>query len=133
MRAAPNPTIARCLGLAALVTVAAPGWSAPPPGHPTPSRAAPVAGLLPAGEASRLAHEGTVLDAIDADQYTYLEVLEGGRSRWIAAPRLSVSKGATIRFHDGIVMSNFYSRKLQRRFETLMFVNRVAVTDPGND
>lgn len=89
-------------------------------------------GLPPERPAAELAREGKVLEAIDANQYTYLEVLEGERSRWIAAPRLSVARGATIRFDDGVVMTNFYSRKLKRTFETLMFVNRVAVTSPGN-
>lgn len=125
-------TGARCLALLALLAGAAPSWGAPPPGHPTPAEAAPLLGLPPQQPEAELSREGTVLEAIDANQYTYLEVLEGERSRWIAAPRLAVAKGAVIRFDNGIVMSNFYSRKLQRTFETLMFVNRVVVKSPGN-
>ncbi|HEX9180015.1 MAG TPA: hypothetical protein VF859_06455 [Burkholderiales bacterium] len=109
-----------------LLIAATPALSQPPPGHPTPEQAAPYLGLPPAGPAAELSERGVVLEAIDANQYTYIEVLQGERSRWIAAPRVALAKGAVIRFDEGRMMTNFYSRKLRRTFETLMFVNRVV-------
>ena len=112
-----------------LLVAAAPAGAEPPPGHPTPEQAAPWLGLPPAGPAAELSQQGVVLEAIDANQYTYIEVLQGERSRWIAAPRVAVEKGTVIRFDAGRVMTNFYSRKLRRTFETVLFVNRAVPAD----
>jgi hypothetical protein len=54
-------------------------------------------------------------------------------SRWIAAPLIAVSPGARIGYDDGRLMAGFYSRKLKLSFESITFVNRVAVLAPAPD
>lgn len=121
----------RLAGAAALAVALAAGARAePPPGHPTPGQAGRLLGLPGAPAAAALPYTATVLTAIDANQYTYLEVLEEGRSRWIAAPRIAARPGATVRFGDGRLMTGFYSRKLGRLFETLTFVPPVVIDAP---
>lgn len=124
-----RPGLAQLI-VAGVLSAAAGAWAEPPPGHPTPGQAGALLGVPQDQSSSALPYRGTVLTAIDSNQYTYIEVLEGERSRWIAAPRIAVVPGATIRFGDGRLMSNFFSRKHQRLFETLTFVPPVVLEPP---
>ena len=109
--------------------------AAPPPGHPSPadayrmmqSEAAP-----PASSQAAVSHVAAVIQALEANEYTYAEVREDGRTQWVAAPRTTVSGGDTIRFDDGAVMTDFYSKRLQRSFPAVMFVSEIAVVPSGN-
>lgn len=97
----------------------------PPPGHPSPADAMqlmqPNAPAAPAAE-----YTGVVLDAIDANEFTYIETDVGGRVFWIATARLSTRRGELIRFEEGVTMNNFHSRLLDRTFPSVMFVRRVS-------
>ena len=53
-----------------------------------------------------------------------LLVLEYG----LAASTVAVKKGDVIRFDDGVVMTSFHSKSLNRTFPSITFVNRVVVT-----
>ena len=104
--------------------------AAPPPGHPTPAQAREL--LMPDKPAapSELPNQGKVLSSIDANEFTYIEVArdDGGRE-WIAAPKMALKAGSTIRYEAGSVMTNFYSKLLQRSFSSVMFVGHVAVVE----
>ncbi|MFC5302802.1 hypothetical protein [Azospira restricta] len=119
--------IARAAALLLAIALAAPARAEPPPGHPSPAKAVELLAPQAAPAASELPHRGTVLSAINVNEYTYLEVAADGGSRWLAAPRLDVAAGATIRYADGATMANFYSKVLQRTFPSLTFVRHVAV------
>ncbi len=47
----------------------------------------------------------------------------------MAAASTPVKKGDVIQFDQGMVMNNFYSKTLKRNFPSVIFVNRMAVTD----
>lgn len=101
--------------------------AAPPPGHPSTDRAAELMGL-PAE--STLRHQGRVLQALDSNDYTYLEVVTpAGERLWLAAPRLDVAPEAVIRFGEGVAMNDFYSKRLKRTFPRVLFVSGVAVSN----
>lgn len=74
-----------------------------------------------------LTQQGTVLSSIDVPSYTYIEVRQGKAVRWLAAATVKVNKGDTIRFDDGMVMTNHVSKTLNRTFSNITFVNRVEV------
>ncbi len=95
-----------------------------PPGHPPidTKKQAPGATQVP------LAQKGTVLSVIDVPQYTYLEVTQNRKTRWIAGPTVAAKKGDVIRFDDGMVMNNFHSKTLNRDFPAISFVNQVVIT-----
>lgn len=99
--------------------------SAPPPGHPSPAKAADMMNLPKDGE---MTQKGKVVSSINANEYTYIEVAQNGKTIWIAAPLVQVKKDNVIRFEDGAVMSNFRSKLLNRTFPSVMFVNQVVVT-----
>lgn len=101
--------------------------AAPPPGHPSPEQARDM--LMPdkPPAAAELPNQGKVVSSIDANDFTYIEVDRGGRTEWIAAPRMALKAGSTIRYEDGSVMTDFYSKLLKRNFPSVMFVGHVAV------
>lgn len=104
--------------------------AAPPPGHPSPAQARDM--LMPdkPPPPGELPNQGKVLTSIDANEFTYIEVArdDGGRE-WIAAPKMALKAGSTIRYEAGSVMTNFYSKLLQRSFSSVMFVGHVAVVE----
>ena len=77
---------------------------------------------------AQLPQKGKVLSAIDVPQYTYLEVIQNKQTLWIAGPTVAAKKGDIIRFDDGMAMSNFHSKTLNRTFPSISFVNNVVVT-----
>ena len=97
---------------------------APPPGHPSTDDAAR---LLKLPEQPSFDFQGEVLQAIDSNAYTYIQVKVLDETIWLAAPRQALSKGQRIRFPSGTVMRNFYSRKLQTTFSSVMFVMSVDI------
>lgn len=74
-----------------------------------------------------LTQKAQVLDAINVTQYTYLEVKQDNNTRWIATTTSPAKKGDTIQFDDGMVMTNFYSKILNRTFPSITFVGRLVI------
>lgn len=105
-------------------------FAATPPGHPSAAAAAEM--LQPAAQNipdSQLPQKGKVLSFINTDQYTYIEASQANakESVWLASTTVAVKKGDQIRFDDGFVMTNFYSKTLKRTFPKVLFVSRVVV------
>lgn len=69
---------------------------------------------------------GTVAEAIDSGGYIYLK-LEGGT--WIAANSFVVSKGDEIQYTNGMEMNGFYSKSLDRTFDSILFVSSAGLVD----
>lgn len=102
----------------------------PPPGHPGAVQAIDALGVPPSTRSdAELPHSGVVLSAVDANSFTYLEVRddESGRPRWLAVPRHSFRPGDRVRYDEGGRMNNFFSRKLNTTFESILFVRRIIV------
>jgi hypothetical protein len=95
-----------------------------PPGHPG---VATNAGAKGAPEA-QLPQKAKVLSTIAAAPYVYIEVSQNKKTLWLAANALPVKKGDVIRFDNGMVMTNFHSKTLNRTFPSVVFVNTVVVT-----
>lgn len=86
-----------------------------------------AAGRMYVAANNQMPHKGKVLSSIDVSIYTYIEVSEGGKTIWLAAPTTDVKKGDMIGYDDGAVMTNFFSKSLNRTFETVTFVGKVVV------
>ena len=113
--------------IVALTVFSASAIAAPSSGQPSSEMklaAAPAA--QPAGE--QLPRKGKVVSSVDASIYTYIELSENGKNVWIAAPTVKVKKGDMVRFADGAVMSNFFSKSLNRTFESVIFVGKAVVS-----
>jgi hypothetical protein len=77
---------------------------------------------------AQLPQKAKVLSTIDVPQYTYLEVSQNNKTTWLAAPTVAVKKGDVVRFDNGMTMTNFHSKSLNRTFPSILFVNTVVVT-----
>lgn len=108
---------AMALILFSSVTCAAP--AAEGTAHPAMPNA-PTAASLP--------NQGKVVSVIDASIYTYIEVAQGDKTIWLAAPAVALKKDDNIRFSDGMEMKDFHSKTLDRTFPSIIFVN-AAVLD----
>jgi uncharacterized protein YdeI (BOF family) len=85
-----------------------------PPGH---SREIPAD--------TQLVNNGTVLEVIDTDTYTYLQVTTEKGPLWLAVYKTKVAKGATVKYSNGVAMSGFYSKSLNRNFDVIVFVDTI--------
>jgi hypothetical protein len=70
---------------------------------------------------------GVVQEVLQANAYTYLKLKEKDRDYWIAVTKREIKAGETVSFAGGLEMKNFESKDLQRTFETIYFVDRIAV------
>jgi len=76
---------------------------------------------------TQLPNQGVVASTIDTGMYTYIEVSQGDKTVWIAATTMEAKKGDKIGFDDGAVMTNFFSKTLNRTFPQVIFVGKAAV------
>ncbi len=95
-----------------------------PAGHPPVNMNSPAKSLSP----TALAQKAKVIEVINVPQYTYLEVSQNNQSRWIAGPSVDVKKDDVIAFNDGAMMTDFYSKTLDRTFPSIAFVNQVVLS-----
>ncbi|MEO5661424.1 MAG: hypothetical protein ABIQ90_16760 [Polaromonas sp.] len=119
--------IAALLVLSAFLTSAA-AIAAPPPGHPSTDEAAKILKLPKGISDANLPKKGKVLSTINANEYTYIEVVEDKKTIWLASPLVSLKKNNVIRYDDGTEMTDFHSKMLNRTFPSVIFVNRVVVS-----
>ncbi len=75
-----------------------------------------------------IAAEGKVVSSINTKSYTYVEVFQKGQNIWLASPLVKVKSGNLVRFDEGTMMHNFYSKTLNRTFPSVLFVQQVIVT-----
>jgi hypothetical protein len=94
--------------------------AAPQEPRATPQRADP-------GSASTT---GTVTETMDANQYTYLEVDIGEQRIWAAGPSTQVAVGDTVFLPPGVLMVDFFSNQLDRKFDRIYLVHTMRV-EPG--
>lgn len=70
---------------------------------------------------------GKVAETMDSGGYTYARVTqEGGASIWVAAPVTPLKVGDIVSFQSGMVMKDFESPTLHRKFDSLVFSSGVA-------
>jgi hypothetical protein len=91
-----------------------------PPNHPATQGAQ-------AGANKNLTNKGKVVSAIDTGMYTYMELSSGKETMWIAVTAMPVKKGDTVAYDQGAIMTNFYSKTLNRTFPQVMFVGKASV------
>lgn len=75
-------------------------------------------------------HAVIVKDVLQVSEYTYLLVVEDGRDKWLAAPSVEVEKGKTYYFKNGMEMTNFESKELNKTFEKIYFIDKISL-DPS--
>lgn len=95
-----------------------------PSGHP----AVPAKMEGKAAPDAQLPQKAKVLSTVEAKPYTYIEVTQNKKTLWLAANAIPLKKGDVIRYDNGMEMTNFHSKTLNRTFPSVLFVNSVVVT-----
>ena len=95
-------------------------FGADQPVHPAKNQAPPAA---------EAGFTGTVVETMNAGQYTYVLVDTGKEKIWAAAPQFSVKTGDKVAVPSGIAMRDYFSKTLNRTFETVYFVGEIGT--PG--
>ncbi len=65
--------------------------------------------------------QGKVLETMNANGYTYLQIDSPQGAAWVAIPETKVSVGEEVSSAPGMVMHNFTSKTLNRTFESIVF------------
>lgn len=90
--------------------------SAPPAAKP----AAPGASATPASPSAG-ALVGTIVERLDAPNYTYLRLKGATEDTWAAVPTTQVAVGTRVSITNPMPMQNFESKTLGRTFQLVMF------------
>ena len=64
---------------------------------------------------------GKVLEVRQVDNFTYLRLKTKDGETWAATTRTPVEKGADVRLENTVVMTNFESKSLKMKFDTIVF------------
>jgi hypothetical protein len=112
------------LSLMALVVLAGcakqPATPATKPANPAEAPAA--SGVVPAAPPSALVSvSGTVLETMDASDYTYMRLKTPGGEIWTAVNKTKVATGDAVTVANAMTMDGFQSRTLNRTFDKILF------------
>ena len=113
------------LGMATTTLVIRASVAQPMAGHPHAAAA-----HAPSADASGdtvAGITGKVVETMNAGSYTYVQVDDGSKKIWVAAPQFAVAVGDRVVVPDGMAMRDFYSKTLGRTFDLVSFVSGVQV------
>lgn len=94
---------------------------------------APVSGAPSAHSSGGAAAEsagsttGKVVETMNSGGYTYVQVDDGSKKIWAAAPQLTVAVGDRVIVPAGMPMRDFTSKTLNRTFDVVYFVPSIQV------
>ncbi|MDB1124979.1 hypothetical protein [Vibrio algarum] len=70
--------------------------------------------------------KGTVVEAMNSGGYAYVLVELESEHRWFAGPSAQINVGDVVSFNEeGIAMTEFHSKSLNRDFDVIYFVNAI--------
>ena len=89
---------------------------------PAASAPASASGVVPAAPAPQMITvSGTILETMDASEYTYMRLKTASGEVWAAVNKTKVSKGDTVTVANAMVMDGFQSKTLNRTFDHILF------------
>lgn len=80
-----------------------------------------------AANAANGSQSGKVKSVTNSGEYNYLEVVQNGKTVWIATVANPAKVGDNVRWENGPVMKNFTARSLNKTFDEIIFADAVAV------
>ncbi len=89
---------------------------------PAASAPASASGVVPAAPAPQMVTvSGTVLETMDASEYTYMRLKTASGETWAAVNKTKVAKGDAVTVTNAMVMDGFQSKTLNRTFDHILF------------
>lgn len=104
------------VGLFCLLVSFSPGESTAMPGVSSPSGEKVIS--------------GTIKETMNASGYTYMLVTTDGKDAWVAIPETQVKLGAAVNYFEGMEMTSFSSKTLNRTFDSIIFSSGLASDAP---
>jgi hypothetical protein len=74
---------------------------------------------------------GKVAETMDSGGYTYINLDQGGRKKWVAIPLTEVKVGQQVTLQPGVEMGNFTSKTLKRTFDNIIFSGGLVSNSSG--
>ncbi len=74
---------------------------------------------------------GKVVEAINGDGYTFIQLDTGTEKLWAAAAEFPVRVGEMVTVPEGTTMTSYHCKPLNRDFETVLFVDSITVGGPA--
>jgi len=71
-------------------------------------------------------HKIKVAEHMNAAGYTYIKADDNGKQYWIAVREMPVEKGDVFYFSKAIEMKNFTSKTLNKKFDSILFVDDIS-------
>lgn len=68
-----------------------------------------------------------MVSSLKVESYTYVEVSHDNKTEWIVVDLMELQPGSQVKYEEGAVMDNFYSKFLNRTFPRVMFVSDFSV------
>ena len=110
-----------------------PAAAGTPPGHPAAAGAPaghPAAASADMNRAEiAVTKKAKVVSSIDTKGFTYIEIQDGNKKLWLAAPSVAVKSGNMISYADAPVQAKYHSPSLKRDFTNIILTTRVVVVD----
>lgn len=69
---------------------------------------------------------GKILETMNSGGYTYLQIDTGSSQPWVAIPQSQVKVGDEVSCNQGMVMTNFSSKTLNRSFDSIIFSSGIV-------
>lgn len=69
---------------------------------------------------------GKILETMNSGGYTYLQIDTGSSQPWVAIPQSQVKVGDEVSCNQGMVMTNFSSKTLNRTFDSIIFSSGIV-------
>jgi hypothetical protein len=95
------------------------------PAHPSKT---PPAAKSSQGESMLV---GKVAETMESGGYTYINLDQNGKKKWIAIPQTEVKVGQQVTLQPGIEMGSFTSKTLNRTFDNIIFSGGMVSTSAG--
>lgn len=78
-----------------------------------------------------LKNGGIATNVMHSGGYTYVEIINQGKSIWLAGSQTSIEPGQQIYWGETVLMRNFTSKSLNRTFTEILFVSKFNVQNEG--
>lgn len=97
--------------------------AAPAEKSAAPAAAAPATNVVPAAppQPQLVTVSGTVLETMDASDYTYMRLKTATGETWAAITKTKITKGDAVTVTNAMVMDGFQSKTLNRTFDHILF------------
>jgi hypothetical protein len=116
------------LAICVLTFVSAGVYASPKQDSPVAPSQTPPAAKSSQGNSPLLS--GKITETMDSGGYTYINLDQSGKKKWIAIPRTEVKVGQQVTLQPGIEMGSFTSKTLNRTFDNIIFSGGM-VSDPA--